>query len=50
VGEFADYVSRSGPTLFSCDEQRALLPVDAVGRAEMIATAVRSPVRETGGK
>jgi len=50
VGEFADYVSRSGASLFSCDEHRALLPVDAFGRAEMIATAVRPPVRETGGK
>ncbi len=48
MGEFADYVSRSGSTRFSCDEQRALLP--AVGRAEMIATVVQPPVRETGGQ
>jgi hypothetical protein len=48
VGEFAGYVSRSGSTLLSCDEQRALLP--AVGCAEMIATVARPPVRETGGR
>ena len=48
MGEFSGYMPRSGTTLFSCDEQRALLAVDAVGRAE--ATAVGSLVREAGGK